>query len=62
MEDKIKAMDWQDKLQYSGKPNPFREPHKHERFDNKVLSWIEQNLNGGEQIGTFRNYHLLRNI
>ena len=62
MEERIKAMDWQDKLQYSGKPNPFREPHKHERFDNRVLSWIEHNLNGGEQIGTFRNYQLLRNL
>jgi hypothetical protein len=60
MEQWIPQMDWQDKLQYSGKPNPYREPHKHERWKYRFLSFIEKHLNGGEQIGGFRNYKLLK--
>ena len=60
MEDRIKAMDWQNKLQYSGKPNPRRERHKHERLKYRMISFIEKNFNGGRQIGGFRNYILLK--
>jgi glycosyltransferase involved in cell wall biosynthesis len=62
MEQKIKKMDWKDKLQYQGKSNPSREPHKHERLKYRLLSLIEKYLNGGEQIGGFRNYILLKNV
>ncbi|MDZ7335470.1 MAG: hypothetical protein ONB33_08640 [candidate division KSB1 bacterium] len=60
MLDRIAQMDWKDKLQYSGPPNPYRAPHKHERLKYRLLSWIEQHLMGGRQIGGFQNYHLLR--
>jgi glycosyltransferase involved in cell wall biosynthesis len=60
MLERIAQMDWKDKLQYSGRPNPYRAPHKHERLKYRLLSWIEQHLMGGRQIGGFRNYQLLQ--
>ena len=60
MNEMIAKMNWNDKLQYSGKPNPFREPHKHEKLKYRLLSLIEKCLNGGEQIGGFKNYELLQ--
>jgi len=62
MRNMIEAFDWGDKLQYSGQPNPYRAPHKHERFKYRVLSWIEQKLLGGRQIGGFKNYILLNGV
>jgi len=62
MTGKIKQMDWQDKL----KPNPGarkkRKPHKHERLKYKLITWMEQNLVGGREIGGFKNYNLLKNV
>jgi hypothetical protein len=60
MEQWIAQMNWQNKLQYTGKPNRYREPHKHERWKYRMLSFIEKHLNKGEQIGGFRNYKLLK--
>lgn len=62
MQKMISEMDWQDKLQYSGKPDPRRELHKHERLKYRILTWIEQNLLGGKQIGGFKNYKLIKEI
>jgi hypothetical protein len=62
MENMISQMNWKDKLQYSGKPNLYRKPHKHELLKYRLLTWIEQNLNAGRQIGGFKNYILQRNI
>lgn len=59
MQSKIKEMDWQNKLQYTGPPDPRRELHKHEKLKYRILTWIEQHLLGGKQIGGFRNYNLL---
>jgi hypothetical protein len=47
-------------LQYSGKSNPYRAPHKHERLKYRLLSWIEKKLTSGKQIGGFKNYELLQ--
>ncbi|MBN1154081.1 hypothetical protein JXB12_04090 [candidate division KSB1 bacterium] len=60
MQDMIARMDWRNKLQYSGKPNPYRAPHKHERCKYRLLSFFEKHLNGGRQIGGFKNYILTR--
>jgi len=60
MEKTISKLDWQDKLQFSGKPNPTREPHKHETFRCRFLSVIEKVFNGGRQIGGFSNYKLVK--
>lgn len=62
MKEWITQMNWRDKLQYSGKPNSYREPHKHERFKYRLLSLIEKTFTGSKQIGGFRNYILLKNI
>jgi len=53
-------MNWKDKLQLTGKPNPYRAKNKHERFKYRFLSFIEKTFNCGKQIGTFKNYVLLK--
>ncbi len=62
MAEMIAGMDWREKLQQQGKPDRGREPHKHERFKYRLLTWIEQRLLGGGQLGGFRNYQLLRGV
>jgi glycosyltransferase involved in cell wall biosynthesis len=63
MQDWIAKMDWKDKLEYSGEPDPRREPHKHEQTKNKILTAIEQRLERkfGTKIylSSHRNYKLL---
>ncbi|TDT70614.1 hypothetical protein EV215_1165 [Hypnocyclicus thermotrophus] len=56
----IEKFDWKDKLQYSGKPNPYRKKHKHEKLKYKILTFVEQKILGGKQLGGFRNYILLK--
>ena len=58
MQEWIAQFDWQDKLQYSGKPNPNRVPHKHEKLKNKILTFIEQSILKGKHIGGFKNYNI----
>jgi hypothetical protein len=62
MQDRIQAMDWKDKLQYSGKRNPMREIHKHEKLKNRLVGWIERKILGGRQIGGSKNYILKKNV
>jgi len=59
MHEKIKQMDWKDKLQYSGKPDPNRQPHKHEKLKYRVVTILEKVLNGGDPIFGFKNYELV---
>lgn len=59
MQDKIAEMDWKDKLQYSGKPDPRRQLHRHEKLSNRIITWIEQKLLGGYYLGGTGNYKLL---
>ena len=60
MQEWIKGFNWQDKLQYSGKPNKLRRKHKHERFKYRLLTVIENLLPGNPKIGEFKNYILLK--
>lgn len=62
MNERIARMDWKDKLQYRGKPNPNRRLHKHERFRYRVQTWLEQVFFGGRQLFTFKNYKLIKNV
>jgi len=62
MQDRIQAMDWKDKLQYSGKRNPMRKIHKHEKLKNRLVGWIERKILGGRQIGGSKNYILKKNV
>ncbi len=58
----VQKFNWKDQLQYSGKPDPHRPKHKHERFKYRFLSWIENYLLGGRPVGSFRNYILLKRM
>ncbi len=60
MNEWITKFNWGDQLQYSGKPNRNRLPHKHEKFRYRLATWIEKNLLFGKPIGEFRNYILLK--
>jgi hypothetical protein len=62
MGEMIKKLDWQDKLQFSGKPNPNRQLHKHEQLKYRILTCIEQHLMRGKHIGGFKNYKLIRRV
>ncbi len=59
MQDMINNFNWKSKLQYSGKPNKYREPHKHETIKYRFISLIEKIFNNGSAIGGFKNYILL---
>ncbi|NLP03097.1 MAG: hypothetical protein GX089_11420 [Fibrobacter sp.] len=54
----IARMDWKDQLQYTGK-SPVR--HKHDRLKYRILTFLEQKVFGGRQLGGFKNYILLKN-
>lgn len=56
MKEWIDKFNWQDKLQYEGKINNLRKKHKHEKIKYRLLTFIEQNLFFGKQIGGFKNY------
>ena len=60
MKDWIKKFNWQDQLQYKGKPSKDRKKQKHEKFRVRLLSWIENNLFGGRTIGGSKNYIKLK--
>lgn len=56
----IAAHNWKDKLQIKGKTNKYREPHKHEKYIYRLLSFLEKIFSGGKQFGGFRNYILVK--
>jgi len=60
MTDMIAQFNWKDKLQYVGKPNKFREPHKHETLKYRLISWLEKTFFSGKNIGGFKNYRLVK--
>jgi hypothetical protein len=60
MKEWIAKFDWKEQLQYTGKPSTHRKKHKHEQIRYRTLTWIENNLLGGNNLGGFKNYHLLK--
>lgn len=62
MSEMIDRMNWQEKLQYSGRADPAREPHKHEKLKYRLLTFIERHLGRSRQIGGFENYVLLKDV
>ena len=62
MQEMIERFNWADKLQMTGKPNQYRELHKHEKMKTRVHSLIEKYLMGRKTLGGFHNYRLLKNI
>lgn len=60
MKDWIAQFNWGSQLNYSKKElNKAREKMKHDKLKYRILSFVEKNLNGGKQIGGFKNYKLL---
>lgn len=55
MNERIASMDWKELLQYSG---PNKTHFKHDRLKYRILTFIEQRLLGGRQVGGYRNYIL----
>lgn len=61
MKDWMEKFDWRGRLNYSGKNlHPNRVKHKHESFKYQFLTFVEQRLLCGKEIGGFKNYELLR--
>jgi hypothetical protein len=60
LSEKISKFDWKDQLQFSGKRNRIRPPHKHEKFRYRFVSFIEKYLLFGSPLGEFKNYKLIR--
>jgi hypothetical protein len=57
----IDKFNWQDQLNYSRREkNPDRDRHKHDSLKYRVLTFLEQRLLGGKEIGGFNNYELLK--
>jgi len=56
----LDKFDWGDRLYEKG-PIPTNRPrYKHERLKYRVVSFLEQNINGGKHFGGFKNYTLLK--
>jgi len=51
----IEKCAWKDQLQYTGTSSVV---HKHDKCKYRTLTWIEQHLLGGRQLGGFKNYKL----
>jgi hypothetical protein len=62
MQERMEHMNWQDKLQYHGKPRPNRRLHKHERLRYRLHTWMENTVFRGEQICAFKNYNLIKHV
>lgn len=42
-----------------GESDPDRDKHKHEKWKNRILTWIEEKLMGGRKLFRPKNWHLL---
>lgn len=59
MKEWMKDFHWKEQLNYGREYNLNREPMKHERLKYKIITILEKIFNGGNQIGGFRNYHIV---
>jgi len=53
MGERLTALDWDVKNSTATK----RPKHKHERWKNQVMTWVERNLLSGRQLFAFQNYN-----
>lgn len=60
MASKIKTLNWQDSLRFSGPKAIGRLITKHERLKYRIIIWIENTFFGGRVIGGHKNYKLTR--
>lgn len=59
MQEKMKDFNWKQSLNYSNSKKPQRILFKHEKAKYRLLTFIEQKLNGGKQLFGFKNWELL---
>lgn len=59
MDEWIKDFHWKEQLNYGKDYNLNREPMKHERTKYKIMTKLEKLFNNGNQIGGFKNYHII---
>ena len=60
MDQKIKSLYWQHRLNYSKTWKPERPLNKHEKIKYRVLTWIENNILGGREIGGYSNWNIIK--
>ena len=60
MKDKIKDHHWKDQLNYTRNWIPTRPLNKHEKLKYRTLTWIENNLLGGKEIGGYSNWNIIK--
>lgn len=60
MEEFIAQFNWASDLNYDKNYRPTREKMKHEKFKNRFLTFVEQNLLGGKQLFGYSNWNLLK--
>jgi glycosyltransferase involved in cell wall biosynthesis len=60
MSDFIKKLSWHQKLNYSRSGKPNRGQMKHEKWKYRVISFLENTLNGGRDFVGYTNWHLVR--
>jgi glycosyltransferase involved in cell wall biosynthesis len=58
MSDRIKKIDWKDQLNYGTQWVPSRPLNKHEKWKYRMLTWIENTLLGGREIGGYKNWKI----
>ena len=59
MKDWISKFNWKDLLDYTGNNFPDRDLYKHEKLKYRIVSWLEQNIFNGAELGGFKNYNLV---
>jgi len=52
----IEKFDWQDKLSFEGSKNIQQQKNKHQKLKYRFLTFIEQKILCGRQVGGFKNY------
>jgi hypothetical protein len=56
----IEKFNWAGELQYDGKPDRNRKPHKHETLKNKIFTFFKYNALRMPALGEFNNFILLK--
>lgn len=60
MSEFVSKFDWANELHFEKDYKPKREEMKHEKFKNRVLTFIEQKILGGKQIFAYSNWNVLK--
>lgn len=61
MDDFRLKINWKDQLNYTKKTTLNRAKMKHERLKYRLLSFLENRLNGGKSFAGYSNWHLVKN-